>query len=50
MLDLIFDSHFLSVEKLRNDSEMIFVAEATKIFLNNLKTYLGLSDLMQATL
>ena len=34
----------------RNGSEMIFVAGATKIDLKNLKTYLCLDVLMQATI
>ena len=33
-----------------NGSEMIFVAGATKINLKNLKTYLCLDGLMQATI
>ena len=33
-----------------NDSEMIFVAGATKFKLKNLKTYLCLDNLMQVTI
>ena len=49
MEDLIFIFNLFFTEKFRKDLEMEITAGAAKNNFNNLKTYLGLDDLMQAT-
>ena len=47
-LDKIYEPYLFTSQG--NGWEMAFVAEATKTNLSNFKTYLGLDDLMKATL